>query len=82
MVARVASAVSGTSIGTIQFRLDSLTASPFATVPVSGTGGWQSWVTAGPVTASPVPSGVHTVYVTFATSTGGNFVNVNWFKFS
>ncbi len=82
VVARVASAVSGTSIGTIQFRLDSLTASPFATVPVSGTGGWQSWVTAGPVTASPVPSGVHTVYVTFATSTGGNFVNVNWFKFS
>jgi len=82
VVARVASAVSGTSIGTIQFRLDSLTASPFATVPVSGTGGWQSWVTAGPVTASPVPSGTHTVYVTFATSTGGNFVNVNWFKFS
>ncbi|HXR71329.1 carbohydrate-binding protein [Actinocrinis sp.] len=82
VVARVASAVSGTSIGTIQFRLDSLTASPFATVPVSGTGGWQSWVTAGPVTASPVPSGTHTVYVTFATSTGGNFVNVNWFRFS
>jgi hypothetical protein len=82
VLARVASAVSGASIGTIQFRLDSLTASPFATVPVSGTGGWQSWVTAGPVTASPVPSGTHTVYVTFATSTGGNFVNVNWFKFS
>jgi hypothetical protein len=82
VVARVASAVSGTNIGTIQFRLDSLTATPFATVPVSGTGGWQNWVTAGPVTASPVPSGTHTLYVTFTTSAGGNFVNVNWFTFS
>jgi hypothetical protein len=79
--ARVASAVTGTNIGTVQFRLDSLTATPFATVNVSGTGGWQSWVTASG-TASPVPSGTHTLYVTFTTSTGGNFVNVNWFKFS
>ena len=29
-----------------------------------------------------VPSGTHTVYVTFTASTGGNFVNVNWFTFS
>ena len=79
--ARIASAVVGTGIGTIQFRLDSVTATPFATVNVSGTGGWQSWATA-TATASPVPSGTHTVYVTFTTSTGGNFVNVNWFKFS
>ncbi len=79
--ARIASAVVGTGIGTIQFRLDSLTATPFATVNVSGTGGWQSWATATAM-ASPVPSGTHTVYVTFTTSTGGNFVNVNWFKFS
>jgi hypothetical protein len=78
---RLASAVAGTNIGTIQFRLGSLTATPFATVSVSGTGGWQSWVTA-PVTASPVPSGTQTLYVTFTTSTGGNFVNVNWFRFS
>ncbi|HWG23184.1 carbohydrate-binding protein [Actinospica sp.] len=79
--ARIASADTGTNIGTVQFRLDSLTATPFATVNVSGTGGWQTWVT-GTATASPVPSGTHTVYVTFTTSTGGNFVNVNWFKFS
>ncbi|HZU59225.1 MAG TPA: carbohydrate-binding protein [Actinocrinis sp.] len=82
VTARIASAVSGTNIGTIQFRLDSLTATPFATVPVGGTGGWQTWTTAGPVTASPVPTGTHTLYVTFTTSTGGNFVNVNWFTFS
>ncbi|HEX4790219.1 MAG TPA: carbohydrate-binding protein [Actinospica sp.] len=79
--ARIASAVVGTNIGTVQFRLDSLTAAPFATVNVSGTGGWQTWAT-GTATASPVPSGTHTVYVTFTESTTGNFVNVNWFKFS
>jgi hypothetical protein len=79
---RLASAVSGTNIGTIQFRLGSLTATPFATVSVSGTGGWQSWVTSSPVTTSPVPSGTQTLYVTFTTSTGGNFVNVNWFRFN
>ncbi|HTJ70060.1 MAG TPA: carbohydrate-binding protein [Actinospica sp.] len=79
--ARIASAITGTNIGTVQFRLDSLTAAPFATVNVSGTGGWQTWTTA-TATASPVPSGTHTLYVTFTTSTGGNFVNVNWFQFS
>ena len=79
--ARVASAVTGTGIGTIQFRLDSVTATPFATVTVNGTGGWQDWATAS-TTASPVPTGTHTVYVTFTTSVTGNFVNVNWFTFS
>jgi hypothetical protein len=79
---RMASAVAGADIGTIQFRLGSLTATPFATVEVSGTGGWQTWVTTTPVTASPVPSGTQTLYVTFTTSTGGNFVNVNYFRFA
>jgi len=79
--ARYASAVAGSSLGTIQFRLDSLTAAPFATVTVNGTGGWQDWTTAS-VSEAPVPSGTHTLYVTFTTGTGGNFVNVNWFVFS
>jgi len=79
--ARIASASVGTNIGTVQFRLDSLTAAPFATVNVSGTGGWQSWVGAN-ATAGPIPSGTHTLYVTFTETTTGNFVNVNWFKFS
>jgi hypothetical protein len=82
VVARIASAVSGTGIGTISFAIGSLTATPFATIEVSGTGGWQTWVTSAPVTASPVPSGTQTLYVTFTTSTGANFVNVNWFQFS
>ena len=79
---RIASAVTGTNIGTISFRLGSVTATPFATFTVNGTGGWQTWTTTSPVTASPVPSGSQTLYVTFATSTGANFVNVNWFQFS
>jgi hypothetical protein len=82
VVARIASAVSGTDIGTISFEIGSPTATPFATIEVSGTGGWQTWVTSAPVTASPVPSGTQTLYVTFTTSTGENFVNVNWFQFS
>jgi beta-glucosidase-like glycosyl hydrolase len=66
---------------TIQFRLDSLTATPFATVQVPSTGGWQTWTTSPPAAASPAPTGVHTLYVTFASPQSGNFVNVNWFSF-
>ncbi len=82
VVARYASALSGTGLGTIQFRIGSVTATPFATINVSGTGGWQTWVTSAPVAGSPVPSGTQTLYVTFTTTTGTNFVNVNWFQFS
>jgi hypothetical protein len=82
VVARLASATAGTGIGTISFRIGSTTATPFATITVNGTGGWQTWVSSTPVTASPVPSGTQTLYVTFTTSTGANFVNVNWFQFT
>jgi hypothetical protein len=82
VVARVASAVSGSDIGTISFEIGSPTATPFATIDVSGTGGWQTWESTTPVTAAPVPSGTQTLYVTFTTSTGANFVNVNWFQFT
>ena len=79
--ARIASPVQGSDIGSIQFRLDSLTATAFATIQVNGTGAWQDWVTSPDVTASPIPSGTHTLYVTFANSDGGggDFVNLNWF---
>jgi hypothetical protein len=78
--ARVASAVSGTDVGTISFEIGSLTAAPFATIQVNGTGGWQTWVTSAPAADSPAPTGTQTLYVSFATSTGANFVNVNWFE--
>jgi hypothetical protein len=80
--ARIASIVQGTDVGVVQFRLDSLTATPFATIPVSGTGGWQDWITSPSVAASPVPSGTHTLYVTFSNVGGGDFVNLNWFTVS
>jgi len=75
-----ASALAGES-GSIQFRLDSLTAAPFAAIQVTSTGGWQNWSTSLPETASPQPAGTHTLYVTFSSPQSGNFVNVNWFSF-
>ena len=66
----------------ISFELGSLTATPFATIDVNGTGGWQTWATTPEETDSPVPSGTQALCVTFTTSTGANFVNVNWFQFT
>ena len=65
--------------GTIQYRLDSTTGPIIASVPVSNTGGWQSW---GSVTTnlSGTATGVHTLFITF-TGSGGDFVNINWFQF-
>jgi beta-glucosidase len=65
--------------GTIQYRLDSTTGPIIASVPISNTGGWQSW---GSVTTnlSGTATGVHTLFITF-TGSGGDFVNINWFQF-
>jgi beta-glucosidase len=69
-----------TATGTIQYRLDSTTGPIIASVPMSNTGGWQSWGSAtAPLSGSA--TGVHTVYVTF-TGSGGDFVNLNWFQFA
>ena len=89
VTARIASPLTqSTTSGQIQFRLDSLTATPFATVPVTDTGGWQTWATtpavtppASPALSSPAPTGTHTLYVTFTSGQTGNFVNVNTFTF-
>jgi len=69
-----------TATGTVQYRLDSTTGPIIASVPVSNTGGWQSW---GSVTTNLAGSaiGVHTLFITF-TGSGGDFVNLNWFQFS
>jgi beta-glucosidase len=68
-----------TFTGTVQYRLDSVTGPIIASVPISNTGGWQSW---GTVTTNLTTSvtGVHTVFITF-TGSGGEFVNLNWFQF-
>jgi hypothetical protein len=49
-------------------------------VPVSNTGGWQSWGSV-TTTLSGSATGVHTLYLTF-TGSGGDFVNLNWFQFA
>jgi beta-glucosidase len=77
VITRRASGASFT--GTVQYRLDSASGAVIASVPISNTGGWQTW---GSVTTNLTSSvtGVHTVVITF-TGSGGEFVNLNWFRF-
>jgi beta-glucosidase len=77
VITRRASGASFT--GTVQYRLDSASGPVIASVPISNTGGWQTW---GSVTTnlSSSVTGVHTVVITF-TGSGGEFVNLNWFRF-
>jgi hypothetical protein len=49
-------------------------------VSIGNTGGWQSWRSV-PGSMSTV-TGTHTVYLTFVSGQGADFVNVNWFAFS
>jgi len=70
-----------TATGTIQYRLDSPTGPLIASVPVSGTGGWQSWVSRTVPLSAPV-TGVHRLYLVFSGPTTSDFVNVNWMQFA
>ncbi|MEV6925121.1 family 20 glycosylhydrolase [Dactylosporangium sp. NPDC051485] len=72
---------SGASSGTIQYRLDSTTGPIIASVPVTSTGGWQTW-TSTTTNLSGSATGVHTVYLTFTGTAGADFVNLNWFQFN
>jgi len=74
--ARVASNTGG---GNIEIHLDSTTGSLVGTCVVTGTGGWQNWVTE--TCSVSGASGVHDLYLVFTGGTGSLF-NVNWFKFS
>jgi beta-glucosidase len=76
---RLASASATT--GTLQYRLDSTTGPVVATVPVTTTGGWQTW-TSPKVNLSAAATGVHTVYATFTNGGSGDLVNLNWFQFA
>jgi len=71
---------SGQGSGTLQYRLDSATGPVIASTAVSGTGGWQTW-TSTTTQLSGSATGKHAVYITF-TGPGGDFVNVNWFRFA
>jgi len=65
--------------GRLEIRLDSASAPPVATLETSGTGGWQNWRTE--ATGMAPVTGVHTVYVTFASDRPDDFLNVNWLVF-
>jgi glucosylceramidase len=64
--------------GTASFYLDSMSGTPFATVTLPVTGGWQTWQTASGAASSV--SGVHNLYVVF-NGTTSSISNVNWFQF-
>jgi len=72
---------SGASSGTIQYRLDSSTGPIIADIPVTSTGGWQTWTT-NSTNLSGSATGVHKVFLTFTGTAGADFVNLNWFQFN
>jgi N-acetyl-beta-hexosaminidase len=72
---------SGASSGTIQYRLDSTTGPIIASVPVTSTGGWQTWTT-NTTNLTGAATSVHTVFLTFTGTAGADFVNLNWFQFN
>jgi glucosylceramidase len=77
---RVRVASGSTNTGQIEVRLDSLSNPPVAVIPVTSTGGWQSWLTK-QVSTSGI-NGTHTVYLAFTSDQPQEFANVNWFTFT
>lgn len=77
--ARVASDVGGGVTGRIDLRLDSPTAAPIGGLTVGNLGGWQNWQTQTTV-IEPV-TGMHTLFVTFASESGTELLNLNYFAF-
>ena len=78
--ARVASQVPDGVNGRVEIRLDSADSPPVGTLPITGTGGWQNWITQ--ATDITAVTGVHAVYLTFNADRGDDFLNLNYVKFS
>ena len=78
--ARVASGAAAGVSGLVEVRLDSRSNPPIGSFAIANTGGWQSWRTV-PANIGAV-TGVHTVFLTFASGQPADFVNVNWFTFA
>ncbi len=74
--ARVASATNG---GNIELRLDSENGKLVGTCAVTGTGGWQTWITKTCNVSGA--TGVHDLYLKF-TGGSGYLFNFNWWKFT
>src|SRR5438046_38110 len=61
--------------------LDRPTASTsVGSIAISNTGGWQNWKTV--TTSISKVTGIHSVYLIFASAQPQEFVNVNWFSFA
>jgi glucosylceramidase len=69
--------------GTLQFYLDSTSGTLVASVTIPSTGGWETWQTTTPVSATGA-SGVHDLYVVFKAPASGTtgLGNLNWFQFN
>jgi beta-glucosidase len=81
VVTRLASGSSAT--GTIEYRLDSTGGPLIASVPVTSTGGWQTWASrTAPVASGSTATGVHRLYLVFRSTSTADFVNLNWFQLS
>jgi glucosylceramidase len=72
--------VAGTVGGSIEVRIDSLTAVPVGTCTVDPTGGMTTWKTVSCALTSPV-TGKHTIYLKFKGTGTGNLFNLSWWKF-
>jgi chitinase len=79
VTARLASGAASGVSGNVEVRIDSRSNASVASIPMSPTGGWQSWVTKTAGMSSV--TGVHTVFLVFTSSGTADFTNVNWFTF-
>ena len=67
----------GASIG---IYLDSATGTKIGTLPVTGTGGWQTWTTQ--TCSLNGASGYHNIYLVFTGGPSGGSFNLEWLAFS
>jgi uncharacterized protein DUF1996/carbohydrate binding protein with CBM6 domain len=63
--------------GSIELHLGTATGKLLTTIAVTGTGGWQKWVTR-TATVTP-PAGPQTLFAVLKSAQPGDFVNINWF---
>jgi hypothetical protein len=77
--ARVASDIGGGKTGRMELRLDDPASTPIGTMTVGNLGGWQNWQNQ-VTTITPV-KGKHTLYLTFASDSDDDFLNLNFFAF-
>lgn len=72
--------VAGTTGGSIEIRIDSITAAPAGTCTVAPAAGATSWQTVSCDLTTPL-SGSHTLYLKFKGTGTGNLFDFKWWKF-